>query len=94
MLHVAQMVSLLSALQALEAYPGLGNLSIDKVSLYSHLIACLQNDIILAQLAVEVIDPPEVIPLSIVAFLAAALQISLENVQISWDILLKGPPVE
>ncbi len=81
------MASLLSALQVLEAYPGLCNLSIDKVSLYSRLISRLRNDIILAQPAVEITDPPEVIPLSIAEFLAAALHISLEDVQVSWDIL-------
>jgi hypothetical protein len=41
----------------------------------------------LAQLPVEKTDPPEVVPMSITEFLAAALQISSEDVQLSWDIL-------
>jgi hypothetical protein len=79
------MASLRSALQALEELPGPHDLTIDKISLYSCLISCLRNDILLAQPAVEVTSPPEVLPLSIVEFLGVALHIS--DVQASWDIM-------
>ncbi len=83
--YIALIMSLLSALNGLEPYPSLHNINLDKISQYSHLIACLKNDIILAQPASEVTELPEALPPIVAQFLEEGLQIS--GIQASWTIL-------
>jgi len=78
-------MSLLSALSELEPHPSLHDINLDKISQYSRLIACLKNDIILAQPAGEVADLPEALPPIVAQFLEEGLQIS--DIQASWTIL-------
>ena len=79
------MINPLSVFKALEAYPSLSNIDINKLFQYSRLICCLKNDILLAQPASQMVEPPDILPPVIVQFLAEALQIS--DVQASWDVL-------
>jgi hypothetical protein len=77
------------ALQGLKTHPALCDLTLENISRYARLVGHLKHDILQPQpLDQSDFDkPPKILPPSIIFFLHMALEIPLEVIQASWDIL-------
>jgi hypothetical protein len=81
--------ALASALKTLQQHPHLQSLTLDDISCYARLVGHLKRDILQPQPLDQSTNDkaPDILPPSIVYFLNKALQIPLNLVQPSWDIL-------